>query len=164
LAFLGILRPQEIAELRQGAADLFDLFELAADPEYMQAQSDLDTRLVRAVSKYWESVCDYLVRKHVGASLRPTRLGIFLGRSPRFLRAIAGPVARLAINVGTPAATGVIVPTDLQDAADRSLDAVERDFSLRFLVVTETSEIRRLRSMLPDRSWISAGRPRIYLP
>jgi hypothetical protein len=164
LALLGLLTPDEIMSLRDLGASYFDLLELVKDRDYIDLhQADFQARLAIVMSAYWEAICDHLVREHPGAATRPTRIAIFLGKLPRFLRQLSVPLVRFAVNVGTPAATSALVSGPVLPVMNKAIQDLA-DYSVRFLIVSEGDEIRRIRSVIPSKGWVSSPYPSIYIP
>jgi hypothetical protein len=162
LSLIGQLHPRDIAALREAGTDAFTMLRLSSDPDYVAAMPETRRALLKAMSEYWQSICDFLVRRYPHASTRPTPLGLFLGRLPRRVRRLAPSATRIAVNVGTPTATGLGAPATLTSAIAKEVTGP--DFSLNFLVLSETEGLRRLRSVVPDRCWLTSKQPTLYLP
>jgi hypothetical protein len=164
LSILGILRPEEIAGLREGGRGYFDVMKLAQDTAFVTVNPTLESEVFRCIKDYWAFICDEVSAKHPAAAKRPTRLGIFLGHMPRPFARVASAAFGFALNVGTPMVSQVGLPPPANVLAAETIKHAGRSLHLRFLVVRERDEMKHLRELVPARSWVTARAPSLYLP
>ncbi len=152
LSIVGLLKPGEVLELRESVGQpYFDLLNLALDNAYLSQQERFDERLAAAAADYWQGVAEYLARRHPGATRRPRKLAIFLGRLPAGVGQGARNLFSFAVNVGLPAAGDLGVPgTGLAALLAKGMGG-----TLRFLFVAETEELQRIRRVIPNRTWLT---------
>ena len=155
LSILALLSAEEIATLRSSGRTYFEFLDLSHDPIYVGANSNFGERFVQAASNYWNSISEYLASHHSGVVKKPTRLAIFLGTLPdpiTKLAKISRSFFSFAINVG-PTMVKEVIPGSkpVLDTTEKAL----KNFSLRFLFLCDTDELKRIRLVIPDRSWFA---------
>lgn len=156
LSVLALLTAEEIDTLRKAGKDYFDLLALSHDPLFVGTNPDFGGRFVRATAEYWNSICEYLICHHVGSTQKLTRLAIVLGRLPAPLTHAAKSLFRLTLNVG-PTVAKEAVP-GLKPAVAIS-EKVAKNLSLRFFLLCDTEELKKIRSVIPDRTWFARPGP-----
>ncbi len=155
LAVLSSLSARDIEALRIVGQPYFDLLELSYDPLYVGSTADFSDRFVGEAVNYWHHICEYLVSHYPSVAQRPTKLAVVLGNLPEPIRDSRRFVS-IAVNVGQAVAEEALPGGTTAGAILRR--ATDRNLSLRFLFVSDTEELRRIRSVIPGRSWIA--RPR----
>ena len=162
LSVLGLLSADEIMGLREShGRGYFEMLYLMNDPAYVKGSPHGAAALCRALASYWTAIADHLARRHPEATHTPRKLAIFLDMTPGVLRRASRESFSFALNVGVPAAAAAgAIPAPIA-AASKTL-AATASASLRFLFLAESIELRRIRSVIPDGTWLTKASPAIF--
>lgn len=162
LAVVALLSADEVMALRESSGrSYFDLLNLAVDENYVVGQNDFGRRLADVAADYWQGVAEHLAQFHPGATHRPRKLAILLGQLPGGVGRQSRKLFSFAVNVGLPAASALGAPG--VGVAATLAQKASSDHSLRFLFVAEAEELRRIRQVVPNRTWLTKSNA-IVLP
>jgi hypothetical protein len=161
LVVLSRLAPDEIGKLRELGRSYFDMLSLSGNPLYRgNRMPDFGTRFVYTIVDYWKSVCEYLSTHHRSMVKKPTKLALFLGELPGALSKISQSAFTVTVDLAhniaasqLPAAGPVLSPAK---------SILERA-KLQFLFVCDTEDFRRIKSVLPDKSWFRRSKPKGFM-
>ncbi|MGD0068919.1 MAG: hypothetical protein ABSB76_36495 [Streptosporangiaceae bacterium] len=159
LAILGLLSPDEIAQLRTLGRPYFALLSLSRDEEFRsQSSSSIGNQFVTAATSYWGQVCDYIRSRYGPVVERRTRLGIFFGYDPS-RDSLPSEVFSLAVEAGV-GVLGAALPGIGQRAASSATSAVKL-IRLKFLFVTPTEDFKKIERVLPRSFWFRRSHPEV---
>jgi hypothetical protein len=159
LAILGLLSPDEIAQLRTLGRPYFSLLALSRDEEFRsQSSSSIGNQFVTAATSYWGQVCDYLRSRYGPVVERRTRLGIFFGYDPA-RDSLPSEVFSLAVEAGA-GVLGAALPGVGQAVAKPATSALKL-IRLRFLFVTPTEDFKKIEQVLPRSFWFRRSHPEV---
>lgn len=164
LSVLGLISAAEIMELRATGKAYFETLKLMNENPFLEANPDFGNRLALITAAYWENICDRLVELHPGSATRPTRLAVLLGRIPRNIQRTLGALVQFAVNVGIPGLAESTSGSFGASGGELVKRSMNTDASLRFVMIAETAEMKRIRSIMPNRGWVTAPAPQLYLP
>ncbi|HUY85821.1 MAG TPA: hypothetical protein VMU77_01800 [Acidimicrobiales bacterium] len=157
LVVLSDLRPDEIAFLRAKGAAYFALLNLASDDEYWaRDHPHFGRQFVRAAVTYWAEVCQYIQSNYSAVVENPTRLAVFLGYDPGVITGVQSAFS-LALEAGSSTAGTISGINPLVEVSKKALSMVK----LRFLFLTPTEELDRIRAVLPNKFWFRRSRPQV---
>jgi hypothetical protein len=159
LSLLGVLTPQQIVALRDEAGTgYFDLLTLSGDWEYLSNHDDFGRRLASAAVDYWREICEHLWSHHTAAAARPRKIAVMLGELPGPLGRGADRMVSFAINVGVPKTSTDAIAAAGAPAMAGSISQhlkLALDSCLRFMFLAKSEELIHLRSVVPDRTWLT---------
>lgn len=159
LSILGLLSPDEIVQLREMGRQYFELLQLAQDPLYIMSTKDFNTRFYLAISEYWKAIVEYLRITHQSSAQKPSKLGIFFGNLSLPIDTITKETFSFAINVGTNIADSKYPGTkELKE----QLDKASKKLFVRFLFWGDTEELKKIKSVIPNRAWFTKSNPMIF--
>jgi hypothetical protein len=158
LAILGLLSPDEIAQLRTLGRPYFSLLALSRDEEFRSKRGDsIGNLFVGAATSYWAQVCDYIRSRYGPVVERRTQLGIFFGYDPS-RDSLPSEVFSLAVEAGV-GVLGAAVP-GVGPVAKPATSALKL-IRLKFLFVTPTEDFKKIRQVLPHSFWFRRSHPDI---
>lgn len=154
LSILALLPPEEIMNLRQAGQSYFDLLELSQDPLYVKDQKDFTNRFVQAMVDYWRAIIEHL-RRSRQATQSQTKLAIFMGELPGPFAKIATSSFCFGLNVGKNLVSRV---TQYKTVVE-GLEELSKNVSMRFLFWGDRNELKKIKSVIPNRIWFTKSHP-----
>ncbi|MER6947420.1 hypothetical protein ABT294_25640 [Nonomuraea sp. NPDC000554] len=151
---LAMLRLEEIMELRERAAELFEIQSYFEARDVETAENVLETALADCAADHWQRICEHIRATRPHQTVEPTRLGIFLRRKLPRLARVAERWATSGLSTLTEVAISAVPLVGGGISDDLKQRMVSRA-TLEFVFFTESSRMRELRDFSPNRSWIS---------
>jgi hypothetical protein len=159
LTILGLLSPEEIAELRAAGRSYFTLLSLSRDTEFRsQSQSPVGDLFVAAATSYWAQICDHIRSNYGPVVERRTQLGIFFGYDPS-RQSLPSEVFSLAVEAGAGVLRAVVPAIGKE--ATQSVASATKLIRLKFLFVTPTEDFKKLQRVLPRSFWFRRSHPEV---
>jgi hypothetical protein len=153
LRLIANLEVKEVLQLRESGRDYFALLRSLADSPGPLDLNQAQSSYIDAVSRYWQSICDYIYSSRPSQAKHRTRIGVFArDRLPNVSR-WASKFSSVTINLGLDLLSLALPHLKAIDRSDRT--KLVDQLSFRFLFFSDSQEMAALKKSLPKRMWLS---------